>query len=102
MRRVIVLYNIMSDRVAEHERFVQAVFDELTRTKPQGLRYAAFKEPDGVSYVHLASIEADKNPLAESPAFQAFQAGLRDRCEVQPVATDLQVLGSYQLLPTGS
>jgi hypothetical protein len=51
-----------------------------------------------VSFVHIASIEtADgRNPLAQSSAFKAFQAGINDRCEVPPIAVDLTEVGSYR------
>lgn len=59
---------------------------------------ASFKLDDGVSFVHLASIEtADgNNPLAESTAFQAFQAEIRDRFDELPAAVDLNEIGSYR------
>jgi len=46
----------------EHEALIHAVFAELDQTKPAGIRYAAFKEPDGVSYVHVAHISGDHEP----------------------------------------
>jgi hypothetical protein len=33
--------------------------------------------------------------LAESAAFKAFQADIKDRCEEPPVAVDLNKIGSY-------
>jgi hypothetical protein len=48
--------------------------------------------------VHLASIETDdeSNPLAETAAFKAFQAEIRDRCDEPPTATWLEEVGSYR------
>jgi len=62
------------------------------------VRYAAFRLGDGVSFVHIASIDtADgSNPLTQSAAFKLFQAGIKDRCEEQPMATDLTAIGSYR------
>jgi hypothetical protein len=54
---------------------------------------------DGVSFVHLASIETPdgKNPLGEIAAFKAFQAGIKDRCAEPPQASDATAIGDYRL-----
>jgi predicted lipid-binding transport protein (Tim44 family) len=100
MKRVIVQYKVKADRAAENEAYVRKVFEELKQTTPDGIRYATFKQPDGVSFVHIASIETENgdNPLNESPAFMAFQAEIKDRCEEPPVAVDLEEIGSYRLM----
>ena len=54
MRQVMVRYKVKPERVEENEELVRAVYDELGRTEPAGLRYATFKLDDGVSFVHLA------------------------------------------------
>jgi hypothetical protein len=48
--------------------------------------------------VHIAAIETPdgSNPLSETAAFKAFLAGIKDRCEEPPVATDLTAIGSYR------
>ena len=99
MRRVIVRYKVKADRATENEAYIKQVFAELERTSPDGLRYATFKQEDGVSFVHIASIETEdgSNPLAESEAFKSFQAQIRDRCEEPPAAVDLFEIGSYRL-----
>ena len=98
MKRLMVKYKVKSDRASENQQYVEQVFEELRRNSPVGLRYITFKQPDGVTFVHFASIETEsgENPLSNSPAFQAFQTGIRDRCEEPPVATDLEEVGSYQ------
>src|ERR1700680_3744629 len=100
MRRVMVRYRVKPDRTAENEQLVRAVFAELDRTQPSGIRYATFQLDDGVSFVHLASVETegDTNPLAELEAFRQFQQNQRDRCEEPPVVTALREIGSYRLL----
>ena len=50
-----VSYTLKPDRVDENERLVVAVFDALHRARPSGLRYATFRQADGVSFVHLVS-----------------------------------------------
>jgi hypothetical protein len=96
MRQVMVRYTVKPDRVAENEELVRAVYDELADTAPPGLRYATFRLDDGVSFVHVAAVEGDHNPLGEVAAFARFQEGVRDRCDVQPVVTELQEIGSYR------
>lgn len=99
MKRVMVRYKVKADRAAENEAYVKKVFEDLLQTAPNGLRYATFKLDDGVSFVHLASIETEdgSNPLGESAAFKAFQADIKDRCEEPPMAVDLNEVGSYRL-----
>lgn len=98
MKRVIVRYKVKADRAEENEAYVKKVFEELKQTGPPGLRYATFKQEDGVSFVHIASIETEdgSNPLSETAAFKAFQAEIRDRCEEPPMAVDLFEIGSYR------
>ena len=96
MRQVMVRYKVKPDRVEENEQLVRAVYDELAATRPAGLRYATFRLDDGVSFVHLASVEGEHNALAESEAFARFQADVRDRCEELPVVTELHEVGSYR------
>ena len=55
MRRVMVRYKVKPDRAAENEALVRAVYEELARTPPAGLRYATFALDDGVSFVHLSA-----------------------------------------------
>jgi hypothetical protein len=98
-RRVIVRYKVKPDRVAENEELVRAVYDELHRIQPGGLRYATFKLDDGVSFVHLASNETvdGRNPLSDLQAFKQFQANIEERCDEAPVVTEMGEIGSFRL-----
>ena len=97
MKRVMVRYKVKAGRAAENERYIRSVFEQLQRDRPPGLRYATFKLADGVSFVHIASHEAadGRDRLRELPAFQAFTAEVRDRCEDPPVVAELTEVGSY-------
>jgi hypothetical protein len=99
MKRVMVRYRLKAERVAENERHVRAVFAELERARPPGLRYATFVQADGVSFVHIASIETERgdNPLAALASFQAFTARIADRCDEPPVSCELHEVGCYRL-----
>jgi hypothetical protein len=96
MRQVMVRYKVKPDRVAENEELVRAVYDELHRSEPAGLRYATFRLEDGVSFVHLASTEGGRSPLPELDAFRRFTADIADRCDEPPVFTELREVGSFR------
>ena len=99
-RRTLVRYTVKPGRDAENVEAIGRVFAELAHTAPPGLRYAAFHDDTGLSFVHLVSHEgADgADALRSLPAFQAFRAGVAERCAAPPVATPLHGIGSYRLL----
>ena len=75
---------------------VRAVFEELSIRAPGGIRYASYRLADGVTFIHIASVETpEDNPLMGLPSFKAFQSQLKDRCVEPPVVTELSVVGSY-------
>jgi hypothetical protein len=90
-----VRYRVKRSRVAEHEKLLRAVFVELKKTAPAGIRYGAFKQPDGVSFVHVAFLEGKKNPLDAIAAFEAFTAEIGERCDEPPAPVNLEEMGAY-------
>ncbi|MGI9008939.1 MAG: hypothetical protein ACR2FU_22570 [Streptosporangiaceae bacterium] len=97
----VVRYTTRPDSAEENARLIREVFAELASQQPDGLRYAAFRLDDGVSFVHVAELaDEQRNPLASSEAFAKFQAGVAGRCAQGPAASDATVVGSYQL-PVG-
>lgn len=99
MKTIMVRYTTAEAHADANEALVRAVFDELRARAPEGLRYASFRLPDGISFVHLATLEAPgANPLTELASFKAFQAELAGRCAAAPVVTELAAIGSYRLL----
>jgi hypothetical protein len=100
MPQVMVTYKVQPDRVAENEDLVRAVYEELAAGTPDGLQYATFKLPDGVTFVHVAQHDQD-NPLRSVGAFQRFQEGIRDRCDEPPVVAELEEVGSYRFFEAG-
>jgi hypothetical protein len=95
MRQVIVQYKLKKDRVKEHDALIAAVFEELAKKKPDGIKYGAFKQADGVSYVHIAFVEARENPLDAIAAFEAFTERIADRCAEPPKPTEIKQLAAY-------
>lgn len=97
MKRVMVRYTVKAEQAEENQRLVEQVYADLERTAPAGLRYATFKQNDGVSFTHIASIETEtgESPLLQLPAFQTFLAQIKERCSEPPVAVDLEEIGTY-------
>lgn len=85
MQRVtVVRYTAKPEYAEENEALARAVFAELGELKPQGISYALFR--DGREFLHLfVNAHADdSNALTELPAFKAYQAQVRERCENPP------------------
>jgi hypothetical protein len=97
MRQVVVRYRVKKERVAEHEKLIGDVFEELRATDTKGIRYGAFRLPDGVSFMHVALIEGSQNPLDGIAAFKAFTKGIEERCDELPQAVALTPVGLYGL-----
>jgi hypothetical protein len=95
--QTMVRYKVKPDQVARNEELVRRVYEELHRTAPAGLHYATFVLEDGVSFVHVASNEAEdgRSPLQDVAAFRAFQEGIADRCDEPPAPVGLREVGSY-------
>ena len=98
MKRVMVRYKLKPERVEENEALVRAVYAELQRTRPAGFRYGTFKLDDGVSFVHVATVEDSdgRSPLADVAAFKEFTAQIGERCEEPPVTSQLHEIGSFE------
>jgi hypothetical protein len=95
MRQVMVRYKVKPQHVAENERLVRAVYEELASVQPDGLRYATYRLDDGVTFVHVSSSDG-VSPLPALEAFRRFQAGIDDRCDEPPVVQQVSEIGSYR------
>lgn len=102
MRRVIVRYKVKPERADENVALIGRVFAQLTRERPDGIRYATFQLEDRVSFVHVATIDtADgTNPLLAVAAFKEFAETIKDRCVEAPISMQAEVVGEYRLLAT--
>lgn len=99
MRTVMVRYKTSEAHAEANVSLVRAVFSELDSRAPEGIRYATYRLADGVTFVHIATIETPgANPLSGLPAFRAFQERLAERCVEQPIVTELSPIASYGLV----
>jgi hypothetical protein len=91
-----VRYKVHPDRADENVALVKAVYEQLAHDRPDGLHYATFRLPDGVSFMHIV-IETDEpgRILNEVAAFKAFVADIAERCDEPPIATEISLVGSY-------
>jgi hypothetical protein len=98
MSVTIVRYRTKPEKAEENQALIEKVFGELGADRPAGLRYASFRLADGVSFVHVASVETGDgaNPLTATSAFPEFLRQIGDRAEEGPLASGATVVGSYR------
>jgi hypothetical protein len=97
-RAVVVRYETRAEAAEENQRLVEQVFAQLAMDDPGGLRYATFRLADGVTFVHVAVMEGEGDPLSQLAAFAEFQRGLGGRLVAPPVPADASLVGSYRFL----
>jgi hypothetical protein len=96
MRTIMVRYKTSVAGGDINATLVRAVFEELRTRAPGGIRYASYRAADGVTFIHIATVDTpENNPLTALPSFKAFQSQLKDRCVEPPVVTEVSVVGSY-------
>jgi hypothetical protein len=93
--KVMVRYKVKPGRGDENAQLIKAVFAELAEKKTPGIRYNTYRLPDGVSFLHLATVEVEPNPLFALDSFKQFTAGIPERCEEPPVTLQLSEVGSH-------
>ena len=97
MKWTLVRYRAKPEQAAENQRLSAAVFEELHRKAPAGLRYAVFRLPDD-TFVHLASLEDGAQGLSTFEAFRSFSESVRERCLESPLVAQPTVVGNYGML----
>jgi hypothetical protein len=97
MKTVMVRYKTTDAQASVNEQLVHAVYDELRARHPGGVRYATFRLPDGVTFIHVAAIDdfEGEHPLTSLPAFKAFVKDIGARCVEPPVTTELTQVDSF-------
>ena len=91
----VVRYTTRPDAADENEQLIKAVFTQLAEQLPKGLRYVAIRLDDGVSFVHVAVLEHEHNPLSGLPAFGEFVSAINERCIDEPTPANGTVVGAY-------
>jgi hypothetical protein len=91
----VVRYTTRPDTANENEQLIKTVFTQLAEQLPKGLRYVAIRLDDGVSFVHVAVLDGEHNPLAELPAFGEFVSAINERCTDGPTPASGTVVGAY-------
>jgi len=102
MDRTLIRYQVRPQQQDENERLVREVFDALHGQPIEGLRYLAWRLDDG-SHFHLVGTEpaTPRDALLELAPFRRFQAGVRERCMVQPEAGRITLIGNFRMLADG-
>jgi len=81
-KRLVTRYATQSAEAAdENQRRVEAVFEELSSTKPETVSYLVLRLEDD-SFLHVSfhdHRDDEVNPIASTAAFAHFQEGHADR-----------------------
>ncbi|MBO0817062.1 MAG: hypothetical protein J2P30_18200 [Actinobacteria bacterium] len=99
MKRIIQ-YKVKPGQGDRNEELIRAVYAELDRTQPNGLRYATVRLDDGVTFLHIVEYVGEgPSPLTGLASFQKFQDGIADRCQEPPTASQARQIGSFRMFP---
>jgi hypothetical protein len=93
----IVRYTTRPSSADENEKLIKAVFAQLAEQQPEGLRYVAIRLDDGASFIHIAVLDDEHNPLTELPAFGEFVSAINERCTDGPTPVNGTVVGAYSI-----
>ena len=91
----VVRYTTKPGSADENEKLIRAVFAQLTEQQPDGFRYIAIRLDDGASFMHIALLDDDHNPLTALPAFGEFVSAINERCTSGPAPAHGTVVGAY-------
>lgn len=95
---VMIRYTVRPEHVVQSVALLQAVYADLERARPLGLRFDTFRLDGSGSF--LALIESEGDPVAAPhhrlASFQRYRAALSEICTEQPIVTYLDEVGSYR------
>ena len=92
----VVRYTTRPEAADDNERLIRAVFAQLAEEAPDGLLYLAIRLDDGVSFLHVALVDGEDNPLLGLPAFGEFTSAIATRCVDGPTPTNGTLIGDYR------
>jgi hypothetical protein len=95
-KATVVRYTTRPDAAEENELLIRGVLAELAEKTPEGLSYVAIRLDDDVSFVHVALIEGDDNPLPTLSSFREFVSAIDARCVDGPTPANGTVIGFYR------
>lgn len=97
MNAVKVQYTVRADYAETNKMNIQKVMSDLRAMNNPGIRYSAFVQQDGKTFIHFA-FYPDEETAAIVPnlaSFQSFRQQLKEsQPEVPPKAEDLTLVGS--------
>lgn len=94
---MMIQYKVKPTELERHLELHRAVYDALESTPPDGLREATFQLDDKVSFVSFVQAATMPVPGTEKlAAFQAYRAGLDERCDEPSTMTVLHESGSFR------
>ena len=93
---VLIEYRVSDENVEAQEAAVRAFVAAVKASKDTGFRYASYKRPDGVSFVHHGWFEDDDARIRFQalPEFKGFAEGLKARSVEGPTVSSLDLVAS--------
>lgn len=59
----VIRYRTKLDSADENAKLIEAVFAELAEQEVLDIKYEVLRLEDGVTFVHIATLDSEKNPL---------------------------------------
>lgn len=93
---VLIEYRVSVENVGAQEAAVREFVAAVKATNDPGFRYASYKRPDGVSFVHHAwfADEDARNRFQGLSEFKGFAEGLKARSVEGPTVSSLDLVSS--------
>lgn len=93
MKHLMVRYRVRKEKLSEAEHTIRD-FIGAVRQEPGTYVYEAFREPDGVSFVHIMSFQDEQAERIHRGAkhTKAFTEQLYPLCEHEPMFTELRLI----------
>ena len=102
MKVVRVIYTVKPEFAAQNAKNIQAVMEELRALGRKDIKYAAYLQEDGKTFMHLShhlTKESDAFPTSLQ-AFKKFQEEVKQNVVEGPKRNELQVAhASFDLFP---
>jgi len=100
MKHILVRYRVKKDKVDEAEKAVHA-FIHAVQSEGETSSYEAFREPDGVTFLHFMSFRDDEaeRQHREASHTKAFTQALYPLCDEEPVFTELSLIDWTRYAP---